>query len=74
MVVYVNAAVYVLSIALLLYARSLYMTQLQVFSLSGEPIWLSALAGLVVIGLITLGNVIAIRRKVASLWFVENNY
>lgn len=71
MVVYVNAAVYVLSIALLLYARSLYMTQLQVFSLSGEPIWLSALAGLVVIGLITLGNVIAIRRKVASLWFVE---
>ena len=56
---------------MLLYARSLYMTQLQVFSLSGEPIWLSALAGLVVIGLITLGNVIAIRRKVASLWFVE---
>lgn len=47
------------------------MTQLQVFSLSGEPIWLSALAGLVVIGLITLGNVIAIRRKVASLWYVE---
>lgn len=71
MVVYVNAAVYVMSLLLLLYARSLYMTQLQMFSLTGEPLWLSALTGLVVIGLITAGNIIAIRRKVASLWYVE---
>ncbi len=71
MVIYVNAAVYVVAIALLLYSRSLYMTQLQMFSLTGEPVWLSTLVGLVVIGLISLGNIIAIRRKVASLWYLE---
>lgn len=71
MVVYVNAAVYVLSVALLLYARSLYLPRLEVFAISGSPVWIAALAGLAVIVLITVGNVIAIKRKVAGLWYLE---
>lgn len=71
MVVYVNAAVYVLSVALLLYARSLYLPRLEVFAISGSSVWIAALAGLAVIGLITVGNVVAIKRKIAALWYLE---
>lgn len=71
MVVYINGAVYALSMALMLYARTLYLPQLEMFSLSGNGVWLSAATGLAVIGLITAGNVLAIRRKVASLWLLE---
>lgn len=71
MVVWVNAAVWVVAMALLLYARSLYMRQLEMFSLNGSPLWISAIVGVVLIGLITLGNVLAIRRKVADLWYLE---
>lgn len=71
MVVCVNAAVYMLSLVLMVCARSSYLPQLEAFSLSGASLWLSAGVGLAVIGLITAGNVIAIKRKVASLWYLE---
>ena len=67
----VNAAVYVLSLALMFYARSLYLPMLEVFSVEAAPVWQAVGAGFVIIGLITAGNVVAIKRKVAALWYLE---
>lgn len=71
MVVWVNVAVYVFGIALMLYARSLYMPQLEAFAIYGGSLWQAALSGFVLIALITMGNIIAIKRKVAALWYLE---
>lgn len=71
MVVGVNAAVYVVSVALLFAMRALYLPYLEAFSLSGESVLPAIALGLVIIGLITIGNVVAIKRRVASLWYVE---
>ena len=71
MVVYVNAAVYIVSVVLLVVVRSLSLPYLEAFSLDGEPLLIAALTGLLIIGLITTGNIAAIRRKIASLWYVE---
>lgn len=67
----VNAAVYVLSLALMFYARSLYLPMLEVFSVEAAPVWQAVGAGFVIIGLITAGNVVAIKRKVVALWYLE---
>ena len=71
MVVYVNAAVYVLSVGVMLALRSLYLPYLAALGISGSSLLLSAGFGLLIIGLISAGNVVAIRRKVKALWLVE---
>ena len=71
MVVYVNAAVYVVSLVSLAIVRSMYLPYLKSFALDGAPLLPAALSGLLIIGLITAGNIVAIRRKIASLWYVE---
>lgn len=71
MVVYVNAAVYVLSVGVMLALRSLYLPYLAALGISGSSLLLSAGVGLLIIGLISAGNVVAIRRKVKALWLVE---
>lgn len=71
MVVYVNAAVYVVSLVSLAIVRSMYLPYLKSFALDGASLLPAALSGLLIIGLITAGNIVAIRRKIASLWYVE---
>ncbi len=71
MVVYVNAAVYVLSVVVMLALRSLYLPYLGALGISGSSLLLSAGVGLLIIALISAGNVVAIRRKVKALWWVE---
>lgn len=71
MVVYVNVAVYVVSLVSLAIVRSMYLPYLKSFALDGASLLPAALSGLLIIGLITAGNIVAIRRKIASLWYVE---
>lgn len=71
MVVYVNVAVYAVSLVSLAIVRSMYLPYLKSFALDGASLLPAALSGLLIIGLITAGNIVAIRRKIASLWYVE---
>lgn len=68
MVVAINGIVLMLAIVLMLVARCYYMDMLSVFGTVGSGIGMSLLAGAVIMSLITAGNVIAIKRKIASLW------
>ena len=68
MVVAVNAAVLVAAIVVMFAARAYYMPMLRAMDVQGAGVWLALLVGLVIMGAITLGNVIAIRRKVMALW------
>ncbi len=68
LVVAVNAAVLVLSVALMLLARLYYLPMLRAMGVEGASLWLSIGVGVLLLSLITVGNVLAIRRKVRSLW------
>lgn len=68
MVVAINATVLLLALAIMLVGRSCYMDMLRVFGTGGEGVMISLLVGVTIMALITLGNVLAIRRKIASLW------
>lgn len=68
MVVAINATVLLLAIVLMLVGRSYYMSMLRVFGTGGSGVAISILVGAVIMSLITLGNVLAIKRKIASLW------
>jgi len=68
MVIVINASVLLLSLVIMLLGRSYYMGMLSVFGTGGAGIWVSLIVGVVIMGLITTGNVIAIKRKIASLW------
>lgn len=68
MVVAINASVLLLAVILMLVGRSYYMGMLRVFGTGGSGVAISILVGTVIMSLITLGNVLAIKRKIASLW------
>jgi len=71
LVVGLNAAVLVLSIILMLLGRMAYMDMIHAFGVSGSGVGIAILVGLLIMGGITAGNIVAIRRKVASLWLHE---
>lgn len=71
LVVVLNAIVLVLAIVLMLIGRLAYMDMIHAFGVSGSSIFVAVLVGLLIMGAITAGNIIAIRRKVASLWLHE---
>ena len=71
LVVVLNAAVLVLAIVLMLIGRMAYMDMIHAFGISGSGVWVAILVGLLIMGAITLGNIRAIRQKVASLWLHE---
>ena len=71
MVVGINATVCVVALGLLVYVRMLYLPVLESLSIDCGTILPSLLAAVVVIGAITAGNVVAIRKKVTSLWLLE---
>lgn len=71
MIVYINIAVYVLSIATMLVARTYYLPLVQAFGAHNAGIEVAAAVGAALIAVITLGNVTAVRRKVRNLWLLE---
>ena len=71
MIVYINIAVYVLSIAAMLIARTYYLPLVQAFGAHNAGIEVAAAVGAALIAVITLGNVTAVRRKVRNLWLLE---
>lgn len=68
MVVGINTLVLALAVILMVLARAHYLPMLEAFDLPRASVLPAVLTGLVIMTLITAGNVIAIRRKVASLW------
>ena len=68
LVLAINAAVLILAIALMLMARLWYMPMLHAFGVAGASVLPAILVGLLIMALITAGNLLAIRRKVAALW------
>ncbi len=68
MVVAVNAAVWLLAVVALLMVRAYYLPMLDVFDMPHSTVWCAVAVGALIMGLITIGNIIAIRRKVAALW------
>lgn len=68
MVIYINGAVMVVSILLMLLMRAYYMPMLKAMDVSGGKIWLSLIVAVVIMALISLGNILAIKRKVNELW------
>ena len=68
LVLCINAAVLVLAVVLMLLARLWYMPMLHAFGVAGASVLPAIAVGLVIMALITAGNLLAIRRKVAALW------
>ena len=71
LVVGLNGIVLLLAIVLMLLGRMTYMDMLHAFGVSGAGVGIAIVVGLLIMGAITAGNVMAIRRKVASLWIHE---
>ncbi|MBQ5466605.1 MAG: ABC transporter permease [Muribaculaceae bacterium] len=71
MVFFINVAVLVASIVLMLLARSCYMPMLREMGTKGGSIVPALIVAMVIMGAITAGNVWAIRRKIKSLWIQD---
>ena len=65
-----NAVVLVLSVGVVMYVRTLYMDVVrQMFpSLDGGGYWVMLVTGVLLFALVSFFNVVAIRKKVASIW------
>ena len=68
MVVAINAAVMVLAVILMLLFRAYYMPMLRAMDVKGGSIFLSLIVAVIIMALISLGNILAIKRKVNELW------
>lgn len=68
MVITINGAVMVLSVILMIAGRAYYLPMLATFGVNGASLFISIAVAIIIMGLITAGNVIAIRRKVSTLW------
>ena len=71
LVVGLNACVLLLAIVLMLLGRMTYMGMIRAFGVGGAGIGVAILVGILIMGAITAGNIVAIRRKVNSLWLHE---
>jgi hypothetical protein len=71
MVMIINDSVLVLSIVLMLLGRAVYLPMLEGFGIEGASVLPSVIVAIVIMGLITVGNVMAIRNKVDNLWRQE---
>ena len=71
LVVCLNAVVLVLAVILMLLGRLAYMDMIHAFGVSGASVAVAVLVGLLIMGAITVGNIVAIRNKVSSLWLHE---
>lgn len=71
MVLGIDGVVLVLAVVLLWLCRLCYMPMVRAFGVSGSGIGVAVAVAVVIMGLIALGNVTAIKRKVASLWIQD---
>ncbi len=68
LVVVVNCVVLAVSCVAVALCRAYYLPVLEPFGVSGGSVLLPVVVAVVVMGAITCGNIMAIRRRVASLW------
>lgn len=68
MVAAINVAVLILAIIIMLVARSCYMPMLKALGTNGGTIVIALVVAVIIMALITTGNIIAIKRKINSLW------
>ena len=68
MVLYINGAVLLLALVLMFAARASYMVMLSGLGTKGGTIVASIVVAVAIMASITTGNVLAIRRKIRSLW------
>jgi hypothetical protein len=68
MVAAINAAVLVLAIIIMLLARAYYLPTLQALGTSGGTVIIAIVVAIIIMALITAGNIIAIKRKINALW------
>lgn len=68
MVLYINATVLMLGTVLLLIARTSYMTVLRDLGTHGGSLLPALVVAVIIMASITTGNIIAIKRKIRSLW------
>ena len=68
MVVAINAAVLVLAIIIMLLARAYYLPILKALGTDGGTLIIALVVAVVIMALITMGNIIAIKRKINALW------
>ncbi len=69
-VILINVGVYILSSMALLIVRHFYLPRLEGLSIPGS-MWFALTMGAVIVLSITLGNIVAIRRNIRKLWFLE---
>lgn len=72
MVVGINAIVLVVAIIIMLIARAYYLPMLQAMGTSGGTIVIALIVAVVIMVLISLGNILAINRKVKALWIHQS--
>ena len=68
MVVGINFAVMIVAIILMLMMRAYYLPMLKAMDVNGSKIWLALVVAVVIMALISLGNITAIKRKINALW------
>ena len=68
MVAAINVAVLILAVIIMLVARSCYMPMLKALGTNGGTIIIALVVAVIIMALITTGNIIAIKRKINSLW------
>ena len=72
MVLAINAVVLVVAIVLMLLARAYYLPMLQAMGTPGGTIVIALVVAVIIMALISVGNIIAIRRKINALWIQQS--
>lgn len=68
MVAAINAGVLVISVIIMLVARSCYLPTLKALGTNGGTIVIAFAVAVIIMALITAGNIVAIKRKINALW------
>lgn len=68
MVAAINAGVLVISVIIMLVARSCYLPTLKALGTNGGTIVIALGVAVIIMALITAGNIVAIKRKINALW------
>lgn len=68
MVIYINFAVMVVSVILMLLMRAYYLPMLNAMDVKGGSIIIALIVAVIIMSLISLGNILAIKRKIKDLW------
>ena len=68
MVVGINFVVMIVAVILMLMMRAYYLPMLKAMDVNGATIWLALAVAVVIMALISLGNILAIKRKINALW------